>query len=267
MNRLQLRRFGQLDLYGSPIGLGTVKWGRNQKVKYAPFELPSIAQLQSLLGAAEELGINVIDTAPAYGIAEERAGAALKGHRDRFLLISKVGEEFEEGVSRYHFDPSHVIASVERSLVRLGTDRLDLLLLHCPPVDLPIVESHELHAVLQSLKNRGLVRYVGASTMTLEGGLRAVELLDAVMVSWNIDYRAQQAVIDRAHERGRAVLLKKALLSGDLGGHGRPSRVQECIQGALSVQGVSSLIVGTIQEAHLRENVAAALPRSGMEGC
>jgi aryl-alcohol dehydrogenase-like predicted oxidoreductase len=60
------------DIAVSQLGLGTVKFGRNQQVKYpSQFDLPSDDEIMTLLEIAQELGINFIDTAPAYGISEE----------------------------------------------------------------------------------------------------------------------------------------------------------------------------------------------------
>ena len=260
MNTVPQRQFGQLDLRGSVIGLGTVKWGRNQKVKYAPFELPTDETLTQLLDTAESLGINVIDTAPAYGISEERVGKLLQGRRDRFLLMSKVGEDFTNGESHYEFSAAGVERSITRSLQRLHTDRLDLVMLHCAPDDLSAITGSPALETLAKLKAKGLLRYYGVSSMTLEGGMKAVELSDAVMVAWNFEYRAQEEVIRAAGRLGKAVLLKRALLSGNL--H-QPSTgknlVETCVHAALDLPEVSSLVAGTINVTHLRENAVAAM--------
>ncbi|HYM32845.1 MAG TPA: aldo/keto reductase, partial [Candidatus Cybelea sp.] len=126
-----LRPLGRTGLLVSPIGLGTVKFGRNTAVKYpTAFELPGDAAIAALLARASDLGINLLDTAPAYGTAEARLGAALSGQRDRWIIADKAGEEFDGKESRFDFSPSAIVASVERSLKRLRTDRIDVLLLH-----------------------------------------------------------------------------------------------------------------------------------------
>ena len=259
MKPVPQRQFGHLGVHGSVIGLGTVKWGRNQKVKYAPFELPDDATLVTLLDEAESLGINVIDTAPAYGISEERVGKLLQGRRDRYTIVTKVGEEFIDGESRYEFSQRSVEQSILRSLQRLYTDHLDFVLLHCPPDDLPAIVDSPALATLAQLKTKGLIRYFGVSSMTLAGGLKAVELSDAVMVAWNYLYRDQESVIQLAGQSGKAVFLKKALLSGNLHpAMGEKSLVENCVHAALDLPAMSSLIGGTINLAHLRENAAAA---------
>ncbi len=126
---MQKRAFGNTGCWVSPIGLGTVKLGRNQQVKYPhSFEIPDDAAVKKLLHTALELGINVIDTAPAYGSSEERLGQLLPGNRADWHIVTKVGEEFIDGQSLFNFSPSHIQKSIERSLQRLRTDYLDTVL-------------------------------------------------------------------------------------------------------------------------------------------
>ena len=116
MKALERRSLGQTGIVVSCVGLGTVKIGRNLGVKYPEsFEIPDNNQVQRLLEEASELGINLLDTAPAYGESEERLGQLLR-NRDQWVLCTKVGEEFDQGVSSFDFSSSHVRSSVERSL-------------------------------------------------------------------------------------------------------------------------------------------------------
>ena len=90
------RSLGQTGLELSPIGLGTVKIGRNTDVKYATdFELPSDHEIIQLLTLASELGINCLDTAPAYGSSEARLGELLPEIAIDFRIITKVGETYD----------------------------------------------------------------------------------------------------------------------------------------------------------------------------
>ncbi len=105
---------GQTGIDISPIGLGTVKFGRNQGVKYPQeFDIPDEDYLANLLDVAKSLGINMLDTAPSYGMSEERLGRLLSGQREDWVIVGKVGEEFENGKSSYHFTPDHFTRSLE----------------------------------------------------------------------------------------------------------------------------------------------------------
>ena len=107
----------------SLLGLGTVKFGRNTGVKYpAVFELPDMATMRNLLDIPHDGGINLLDTAPAYGDSEIKVGELLRGQRDKWLVCTKAGEEFNASDASSHFDfsPEAITRSVERSLQRLG---------------------------------------------------------------------------------------------------------------------------------------------------
>ena len=153
-----LRPLGRTGLMVAPIGLGTVKIGRTQGVTYPqPFELPDDDAVRSLLGAAHECGVNLIDTAPAYGTSEERLGRLLPGPRDRWVIVTKCGEEFEDGRSRFDFSAPATRASVERSLRRLRTDYLDVVLIHSDGRDEAILNDEDALGELVELKRRGLI--------------------------------------------------------------------------------------------------------------
>ncbi len=139
---MQPRPLGRTGLMTSPLGFGAFKIGRNQKVKYPQgYDLPDESAVARLLNGVLDLGILLIDTAPAYGFSEERIGAAVAHRRREFLLSTKVGETFENGISTYDFSGPAIRASVERSLRRLRTDVLDLVFLHSPGDDLGIQQA------------------------------------------------------------------------------------------------------------------------------
>ncbi len=244
-------QLGDTGILVSKIGLGTVKFGRNQGVKYPRgFDLPDEGALAELLSAAKDLGINTLDTAPSYGLSEERLGRLLLGQRDDWVIVGKVGEEFNDGVSRYDFTPEHFEMNVTRSLARLQSDYIDVLLVHCDDHDAQNL-SDDVIAKMMEFKDRGIVRAIGASTKSVEGGLRALAHMDVAMVAYNPDYRDEEAVIDYATEHNKGVILKKVLSSG----HSRNPAA--ALKFALSRDGVDSVIVGTLSPAHLRANVSA----------
>jgi len=248
----------------SVLGLGTVKLGRDQGVKYpASFTIPDDRAARNLLAQARDLGINLLDTAPAYGTSEARLGVLLADQRNDWLICTKVGEEFIDGASRLDFSPAHTRRSVERSLRRLATDHLDIVLVHSDGNDEHIIRDLGTLETLADLKREGKLRAFGMSTKTLAGGLLAAEVCDCVMVTWNLAHREEVPVIDRCQALGRGVLIKKALASGHLAGAGGDP-VAESLAMIFAHPGVSSAIVGTIDPAHLAANAARVLGACGI---
>ncbi len=248
----------------SRLGLGTVKLGRNRGLKHPGAEgvpLPTDDEATELLRTAAELGINLLDTAPAYGSSESRLGELLSkndwfGGRERWVLCTKAGEEFdnETGRSRFDFSPAHIRLSVERSLQRLRTDHLEVILLHSDGRDDWILERSGGREALQALQREGMIRAWGLSAKTTEGALRAIALgADVVMVTYNQAEPDCLSAIDAAERAGVGVLIKKALVSG----HAQDAA--EALRFAGAPLGVSSIVVGTSSPAHLRANAGAIL--------
>jgi aryl-alcohol dehydrogenase-like predicted oxidoreductase len=250
---LELRPLGGTGIEVSPLGLGTVKFGRNQQVKYPQaFAIPDDQAVRSLLHQSLELGINLIDTAPAYGSSQQRLGKLLPGPREQWVIVSKVGEFFEGGRSRFDFSFHTTQQVVRESLRTLNTDYIDVVLIHSDGDDLRILEQEGAADALREMKEQGLIRAHGMSSKTLEGGLRVVAEMDVVMATCNPGYPDELPVLAAAAEQGKGVLIKKGLQSGHIGG---ADGVEESMRFVFSQPGVSSMIVGTINPQHLADNV------------
>lgn len=257
MNGLPLRKLGDTGIMVSCLGLGTVKFGRNQEVKYPQgFQIPGDREVENLLKLARDLGINFLDTAPAYGSSEQRLGRLLRD-REHWIIGSKVGEEFLSGKSQYRFDRESVQRSLERSLRDLRTDYLDLVLIHSDGNDMHILDSTDCVETLVKAKEKGLVRAIGISGKTVEGGIRALELMDVAMVTYNRTSTVEKPVIDHALAHNKGILIKKAFDSGHIAKGEDDSRL--ALEFALTRAGVSSVIVGTINPRHLQSNVENAV--------
>lgn len=254
---MQTRRLGDTDLFVSPMGLGTVKWGRNEGVRYpAPFNLPNDYHIESLLNTCTELGINLLDTAPAYGASEERLGHHLKKKRHQFVLSTKVGEAFVSGESHFDFSEQAIITSIERSLMRLQTDYIDIVLVHSNGDDLHLIQQQHVFEPLLTLKKSGKIRAFGMSTKTIAGGLLTVDQADVAMVTFNPVATSDREVIRYAEQQKKGILIKKALASGHLEQLSSESPVQAAMTFIFQEKGVNSVIVGTINAKHLQANAA-----------
>jgi aryl-alcohol dehydrogenase-like predicted oxidoreductase len=245
-------QLGRSGFAVSPIGLGTTKLGRNTDVKYpASFTLPSDQQIAALLESATKLGVNLIDTAPAYGDSERRLGAFIENHRDKIVLCTKCGEQYLNGQSIYDFSAPAIVASVEESLRRLRTDNIDVLLLHSDGRDFEILTQTDALEALACLKKAGKIRAAGISAKTEAGIIEACRSLDVVMAPFSEKDPALANALKKAHQAGLGVLAIKGLASGHL--EARPA-----IQFVFRQPFIDALIVGTIDPAHLREAAAIA---------
>jgi aryl-alcohol dehydrogenase-like predicted oxidoreductase len=195
MSEMRRRRLGRTGLLVSEVGFGG--GGIGGVYGQTTFEEAVRAVRRGL-----ELGVNFFDVAPAYGdgLAERVLGEGLTGRRDGVIVATKVALE-EESLGDLR---GFVRRSVEGSLARLGTDYLDLLLVHNPlssmrgrplqvPGDIYMVTAAEALALgeeLQRLQQQGIVRHLGftgwrctraALIEMLESGL-----FDAVQVEYNL---------------------------------------------------------------------------------
>jgi len=256
------KRLGNTDIIVPILGLGTVKIGRNQEVKYPnAFSIPDDQAVIELLATAKDLGVNFIDTAPAYGTSEERLGKLLPGKRDEWVIMSKAGEDFYNGESSFDFSPKAIAASVKRSLKRLKTDYLDIVLIHSNGEDEKIIESDDVFGTLSELKQQGYLRSFGMSTKTIEGGRLCVEHADVAMVAYNLQDQECLPVIEYANELKKGILIKKAFASGHA--LNNPSSAEQTCLDTFKLifenSAVASIIVGTLNPLHLRQNWEAAL--------
>jgi aryl-alcohol dehydrogenase-like predicted oxidoreductase len=232
--------------------LGTTKLGRNTDVKYpVPFQLPSDRQTEELLQSALDLGVNLLDTAPAYGESERRLGRIIATQRARWVVCTKCGERYEHGQSIYDFSTTALNRSVEASLRRLRTDYVDILLLHSDGRDLEILTRSDAVAVLMHLKASGKARFIGISAKTAEGIAAASPLLDVVMAPFSERDPSLANAFAAAHEQDLGIIAIKGLFSGHLA----PSPAIEFV---LRQPFVDALILGTINKEHLREAAETA---------
>ena len=248
----------------SILGLGTVKFGRTAGVEYAaPFQLPTDNQVADLLATAQSLGINLLDTAPAYGTSETRIGEALAGQRDQWIIATKTGEEFDGIESRFDFSADHTLRSVERSLLRLRTDRLDIVSIHSDGRDVHAIEAAGAIRALTRLRDQGTIRAIGFSGKTPTDGTAALTFADVLMCTINATYSDEIPLVQAAAEQDVGILVKKPLQRG--------LHRSQALPTIAAVPGVSSILVGTTSADHLVENAnslrdSAATTRAAPDG-
>jgi len=229
-----LRRLGRSGLVVSAVGLGCNNLGRPGTAT------ESQEGTDRVVGAALDAGIRLFDVADTYGarrgLSEERLGAALRGRRDQVVVATKFGMDMD-GANGPDFGARgsrrYVVAAVEASLRRLGTDWIDLYQFHTPDPSTPIDETL---SALDELVRAGKVRYVGHSNRAgwqiAEAEHVARELGVERFVSsqnqYNLtDRRAELEVLPACRAYGVGVLpyfpLANGLLTGKYAGGTAPA--------------------------------------------
>ncbi len=283
---MRKRKLGRTGLEVSEIGFGALEIGRAWGVPIeGDFAVPTEKEVQGLLDRALELGINLIDTAPAYMLSEERIGRLLSHRRNEFYLGSKCGEYFDGYDSRYDFSRTGTLRFIDTSLKRLQTDHLDLIQIHCGPDEIDTIRRGETLDGMLRAKKEGKVRWVGASCnatgarAALESGGYDVLQLPYSLVSREIEGE----ILSRAASAGVGIIIREPLERGKLTAkiHAMPesdptaARIKTIAAG-LKARGVTTplsrlaiafvlrrpevatVIVGTRKIPHLEEAVAAA---------
>ncbi|HEY1587491.1 MAG TPA: aldo/keto reductase [Polyangia bacterium] len=205
-----------LPIPASRIGLGTwamggLQWGGTDDDE-------SVRTIH----AALDLGVTLIDTAPAYGFghSEEVVGRAIaeRGGRDRVVLATKAGlERIGDGLFR-NSTRKQLFAEIEISLKRLRTDYIDLYQIHWPDLDLPYEEAAE---AMLALKRAGKIRAIGVSNYSIEAMERfhRIAPLSSVQPPLNLfERQSENDILPWCRTHGVATLTYGALCRGLLGG-------------------------------------------------
>ena len=169
----------------------------------------SIENIGNVLNSALDAGINVIDTAECYEGGEKSIGNAISKRRDEFFLFTKCGHP--RGIGSADWSASSILQSIERSLRRLQTDRIDLIQLHgCSEA---VLKKGEAISALEKARERGWVRYLGYSGDGHPARF-AVECdaFDALQTSINIaDQEAISQIAPLTRARNIGLIAKRPL--------------------------------------------------------
>jgi aryl-alcohol dehydrogenase-like predicted oxidoreductase len=236
-----------------------------------------------MLNGALDAGLNVIDTAECYINSEELVGQTVGARRDQYLLFTKCGHDKDGD----HWNPQKMASQVDRSLIRLKTDRVDLLQLHsCTEEQL---RQGDVIDVVKRARDAGKTRFIGYSGDG-RAALYAVEsgVFDTLQISVNIaDQESIDLAIPVARAKGMGIIAKRPLgnavwkhtskpepyhqpywerlpklnyefLKGDF-----QNAVSIALRFTLAVPGVHTAIVGTTQPDRWRQN-ADLLIKAGL---
>lgn len=218
---MKVKRLGRTGLKVTEVCLGTMTFGHQCD------ELTSF----KIMDAAAEGGVNFIDTADVYpipvsletaGRTEEIVGKWLRGRRDDFVLATKCRMQMGAGPNDTGLSRKHVLAAIDASLRRLGTDYVDLYQVHAPDPDTPIDETL---GALDSIVQSGKARYIGCSNFgawQLADALWTSDRLrfarfDSVQPRYNLLFRQiEHELFPLCEDKGVGVIVYNPLAGGFL---------------------------------------------------
>ena len=214
---MNYRRLGRTDLQVSEISLGTVELGMDYGIPVRGEHLqPSEADAARTLNCALDLGVNLIDTAQAYGESEAIIGRALKSRRSEYILATKISSVSWEGYTGTELR-EQVEASIAESLQTLQTDIIDLLYIHNATPEL--IQCGEIVEIMQRAQEAGYVRFIGTTTYGEDAPLAVLEdgRFDCIQVAYNLlDRQFEERVLPLAKENDVGVVIRSVLLKGAL---------------------------------------------------
>ena len=219
------RSFGNSDLKTSVIGFGGWPMGRGH---YGSFDEGEVVRA---IHAAIDAGVTLFDTAAVYGWGEgeKLLGQALKGKRDKVVLVSKGGLQWDEPGAGSQRDSSrgHLARGLEESLRNLQTDHLDLFLIHWPDESRPFSEPMEAFSEMQ---REGKIRYGGVSNFSVAQMGESLESFPIVtnQVGYHLfDFRPESETMPFCRDNGMGIMAYGSLAHGLLTGTMTPDTTFE----------------------------------------
>ncbi len=211
--RMELRPFGRTGLHVSAVGYGCWEIGGG----YGDIDS---AEFERAVGRALDLGINCFDTAEGYGMgaSEQALGQALGRRRDEALVVTKFGMNYRDKPNLRDSSRARVLASIDKSLKNLGTDYVDVYLVHWPDRLTPFEETM---GALDDIVREGKVRFVGLSNFKLEEieACMAIRRVDVVQYGFNMfDRRMQRDILPYCAQHGVGFMAYGSLAYGLLTG-------------------------------------------------
>jgi aryl-alcohol dehydrogenase-like predicted oxidoreductase len=221
---MQYRQLGSSGLQISALTLGTMTFGGGGK--FANVGSTDVEGARRQIDMCREAGVNLIDTADVYsaGRSEEIVGEVLEGHRDDFLIASKVRMTMGDGPNMQGLSRHHIIEGCEASLRRLRTDHIDLYQVHEWDGMTPLEETL---GALEYLVDSGKVRYIGVSNYAGWQLMKALGISERErlprFVSQQIYYSLQERsseyeLLPAAVDQGLGTLVWSPLAGGLLSG-------------------------------------------------
>jgi aryl-alcohol dehydrogenase-like predicted oxidoreductase len=195
---MDINRLGHSGLRVPALGFGTATFGGGNDF-FKAWGSTDASGAERLIDLCLDHGVVMFDTADVYsdGLAEEILGAATKGRRERLLISTKATFPTGSGPNDFGSSRQHLVEAVDRSLKRLGTDRIDLFQLHGQDYNTPVEETL---ATLDGLVRSGKLRYVGASNFVGWHLMKSLAASDRYGYPRYVAHQAYYSLLNRDYE-------------------------------------------------------------------
>jgi len=211
---MNFRRLGKTGFEISEISLGTWQVGGKWGSKF------DNTLAESILREAIDRGVNFIDTADVYsdGESEKAVGKAAGQAGKRIYVATKCGRQIQPHNNK-GYTPAVLRGYVEDSIRRLGVECIDLIQLHCPPVE--VYYRPEIFGEFEKMKDEGKILNLGVSVEKVEEAMKAIEFdnVTTVQIIYNIfRQRPHERFFAMAKEKNVGLIIRVPLASGLLSG-------------------------------------------------
>lgn len=276
--KLPTTKLGRTGLEVTRLGYGAMEIRGSRIWKGRPV---SDEQAETILNAVLDEGINFIDTSNCYGTSEEFIGKYISHRRSEFHLSTKCGcliERKDDTTDNtlHVFTRENILRGLHESLERMKTDYVDIIPLHNPKVE--ISEREKVVEVLQEMRDQGKARHVSISTKLPD--LRTYlewDVFDTFQIPYSALEREHEDAITASGKAGIGIIIRGGVARGEPGaGLGKEdnwkkfedagldelreqgeSRTSFMLRFTLTHPHANTIIVGTLQPDHLKENVQA----------
>jgi aryl-alcohol dehydrogenase-like predicted oxidoreductase len=193
------KNLGRSGLKVPILSLGTATFGGTDEF-FERWGQTDVKEASRLIDICLDRGVNFFDTANVYsqGASEEILGAALKGKREDVLISTKASFAMGEGINDRGTSRHHLIKACEDSLKRLGTDHIDLYLMHGYDPATPVEETL---STLDYLIKSGKIRYIGCSNFAAWQLMKSLSVSEKNNYEKYIVYQGYYSLVGRDYEQ------------------------------------------------------------------
>ncbi|QCI67100.1 aldo/keto reductase [Phreatobacter stygius] len=195
---MDYRRLGHSGLRVPALSFGTGTFGGGNDF-FKAWGSTDAAGASRLIDVCLDHGVSMFDSADVYsgGLAEQILGEAIKGKRQRLLISTKATFPTGDGPNDFGSSRQHLIEAVDKALLRLGTDHIDLLQLHGQDYNTPVEETL---ATLDQFVRAGKVRYVGCSNFSGWHLMKSLAASDRYGYPRYVAHQAYYSLLNRDYE-------------------------------------------------------------------